>query len=705
MKMSKKYFLSREASWLEFNARVLDEAGDIKNPLIERLKFIAIFSSNLDEFFMVRVAGLRQLVKMGDATPDPAGVTPAVQLEAIRSRVMGLVKRQYRYLQQDILPKLENHGILIRRCAELDAAQKVEIENVFRKQIFPVLTPMAVDPSHPFPILNNGSIEIAVRLNEAEHGKTVYAFVEVPEVLPRFIRVNTKDAKSVYVLLEDVIMEHIQALFKGCRVREFFPFRITRDMDFELEEEGVSDLLKHMEKELKQRKSREPIRLEIPVNCRGKLAKWLQHQFSLINDFKYSVPGPMHLAQFFEFVAKESRPELLEKPYPPLPLPEFSGDESIFEAIKREGAIMMTVPFQSFDPVVRLIEAAAADPDVLAIKQTLYRVSGNSPIVSALQKAAENGKQVTVIVELKARFDEGNNIIWARRLEASGAHVIYGIAGLKIHCKSLLIIRRENGIIRRYVHLGTGNYNDKTAKLYTDIGLFLDDPLICEEISTLFNGMTGYSSLKEDWRKISVAPFSLREKFLFLIDREARLATQGAPGRIIAKMNSLVDPEIILHLHEAAEAGVKIDLIVRGICCLKPGKNSGNINVISIVDRFLEHSRIYYFANAGEPEYFLSSADWMPRNLDARIEVLFPVEKESLRENIDKILQIQLKDKRKARKLLPDGRYTRTFRSNHESTRSQALTYQMFKAVSEPETHEISGELKIFKNPEEVGKH
>ncbi|MBN2643320.1 MAG: polyphosphate kinase 1 [Victivallales bacterium] len=693
--LGKEYFISRELSWLEFNARVLDEAGDKENPLLERLKFISIFSNNLDEFFMVRIAGLRRLLEAGFTGRDPAGLTVKQQVQLLRKRLLGLIRRQHKYLREDILPGLEAAGISIITYDELTGTMKSEADYIFESQIMPVLTPLAVDPSHPFPILNSGAIEIAVKLKTYDSKKTVYAFVEVPEGLPRFIRLTSTD-KDTFIMLEDLIMGNLKHLFSGCAIMDKVPFRITRDMDFSLDEEGVSDLLQHIKKELTQRKSRQPIRLQIPVNSRGKLVEWVQKQFKIDDDFKYSTPGPLHLSRYAELIGSLDRPDLLDEPHPPLPHPLINDEKPVFKSIKKHSNIFYCVPFQSFDPVVKMIEEAAEDPDVLAIKQTLYRVSGNSPVVKALQKAAENGKQVTVIVELKARFDEGNNILWARRLEESGAHVVYGIAGLKIHCKALLIIRNTKGIIERYCHLGTGNYNDKTAKIYTDVGLFTNQEELCSDTAALFNVMTGYSAPMSKWAKIAAAPFDMRHKFIALIDRETRLSTPQNPGRIIAKMNSLVDPEIITHLYAAALAGVKIDLIIRGICCLNPGVGTRNIRVISIVDRYLEHSRIYYFANGGEEEYYCSSADWMPRNLDRRVEILFPVEDNSSRQIIQDILNFQLNDRRKGRNLSSKGIYSRTIARRDGASRSQDLTYEYFRKKY-ADAKEETQELKIFR--------
>ncbi len=681
--LSKDHFISRDLSWLDFNARVLEEAADKSNPVAERLKFVAIFSNNLDEFFMVRVASLRQRVESGDRSADDCGLTAEEQLHEIRRKVIHLCERQQRILQDEILPELREKGVVILRPGEWGQAEAKEIKAIFDHQIFPALTPLAVDPSHPFPVLNNKAIQLAVSVRRHDSGKIVQAFVEVPEVLPRFIKIRSAHPKtsSVYVLLEDMITCNIGALFSKCEITEVLQFRINRDMEFTLDEEDAADLISEIRKELLQQRRQQIIRMEVlkKGGARTKLENWLCRQIRLENNKIYNVDGMLHLANFFQLAAKEGRPELTEAPWPPLRNPQIRDGESVFSAVKREGAIPVFLPFQSFDPVVKLLEEASADPSVLAIKQTLYRVSGDSPVVKALQSAAENKKQVTVIVEVKARFDEEHNILWAHRLEESGAHVIYGIPGLKIHGKALLIIRREEGMIRRYLHLSTGNYNDKTARIYTDAGLITDDPDLCSDIASLFNVMTGYSAKPDQWLKIAAAPFDLKEKFISLIDREIRLSSKHMPGRIIAKMNSLVDRDMIEHIYKAAEAGVEIDLIVRGICCLKPGIRTGNIRVTSIVDRFLEHSRIYYFRNGGNPEYYLASADWMPRNLYKRIEIMFPVESTSIRRTIDSILEIQLADRFKARRLLPSGRYTPAGNAKFASSRSQLRTYELFK--------------------------
>lgn len=680
--MAKDIYINRELSWLDFNSRVLEEAADPKVPLLERLKFLAIFSSNLDEFFMVRVAGVNQQAYSGAKIVDPSGLNPQELLEAIRKKVNTLCKKQYKILNDDILPQLEQKAFRIYKFEELGKESIKEVERYFERQVFPVLTPVAVDPSHPFPMLSNCTLEIAVTLKKKGNKKNLRAFVEVPEVIPRFCKIKSlsDSEQSGYILLEDIIIAHINKLFVNCKIINTFVFRLTRDMDFSIDEEGAADLLHQIEKTLRTRKKRVPIRLEFLTGSKNTEQKWLIDKLGIPKDAIYQLAGPLDLKSLFEIIGKEAKPELVEEKWESLPSPIIQKDKTIFEAIKENGTIPLFHPFQSFDPVIRFLNEAADDPSVLAIKQTLYRVSGDSPVISALQRAAENKKQVTVIVELKARFDEEQNIEWARKLEESGAHVVYGIAGLKIHCKSLLVIRKEDTGIHRYVHLGTGNYNDKTAQLYTDIGIFSDDSILCTDIALLFNIMTGYSEYQQ-WSKIATAPFDLKQKFIELIQREARLSTARRPGRIIAKMNSLVDEEVIKELHKAAKAGVKIDLIVRGICCLKPSHKNENITITSIVDRYLEHSRIYYFENGGSAEYYLSSADWMPRNLERRIELLFPVEDENTQELLDKLLAFQLEDMCKGRNLYSDGKYYRKKSTKHADTRSQWESYKLFQSL------------------------
>lgn len=703
--ISTEHFINRELSWLEFNSRVLEEADSPDNPLLERLKFIAIFGSNLDEFFMVRVAGLRQQLESGSAGTDPSGLNVQDQLDRIRTRVVKLVSRQYRCLRNDIFPGLRKHGVELLTADELNMSERQTLTQHFKRQILPVLTPVAVDPSHPFPILSNGAIEIIVSLRSPREQQILNALVEVPGVLSRFIEVrghvgDEADRCRAYMLLEDLILANLPLLFNECEILNAFPFRVTRDMDFEVDKEGVADLLAHLEQQLKVRRRREPIRLEAPRHAPPRMVSWLIAQLGLTEAFMYRIDGPLNLADYAELLDKEHDSRLTEPSWVPLDPPEIPADKPVFEAIRERHAIPIFLPFESFDPVVRFLEEAADDPDVLTIKQTLYRVSGDSPVVRSLQRAAENGKQVTVIVEVKARFDEERNIAWARRLEESGAHVIYGIVGLKIHCKALLIIRREEGHIRRYLHLSTGNYNDRTARQYTDIGMLLDDPGLCNDIAALFNVMTGYAEPPR-WAALAVAPFNLRERFLELIDREARLSTPHHPGRITAKLNSLVDPEVIEHLYAAARSGVRIDLIVRGICCLNPGRDTDNINVISIIDRYLEHSRVYRFNNGGAPEYYLSSADWMPRNLDRRIETLWPVHDETTQTLIDKVLDLELGDKVKGRLLAAGGAYRRRRGTGGtHSTRSQHRIYEVFTEHCTRGRPAADPTLQVIRRPE-----
>ena len=695
--MEKEYnteiFLSRELSWLDFNSRVLEEAACKRLPLLERLKFIAIFSSNLDEFFMVRIAGLRHALKQGDNSCDPAGLTAAEQLRSLRWKLDKLLTQQYRLLYNEILPELEKHQIRIRKIKELPPKARKQLEKYFHKAVLPVLTPLAVDPSHPFPVLNNGVIELVVQLKTPPPDKRqLFAFVEVPEVLDRFVPVDDKEPGKAFVLLEDLIESELSELFTGCRIVDSAAFRITRDMDFNIEEDS-DDLLKSVELNLLERRSREPIRLEVSKGARGSLRNFLACEFELDEQFRYIVNGMLNTKALFELIGKAALPELLEKVWRPADNVELPENESIFKSITRHGEILLAVPFQKFDPVIRLLAEAADDPSVLAIKQTLYRVSGDSPVVAMLARAAANGKQVTVVVELKARFDESNNILWARKLEEAGAHVIYGISKLKIHSKALLVVRRENDSIKRYVHLATGNYNDKTARLYTDLSIFSNDEVLCSEVASLFNIITGCARPEIAWQKISAAPFDLRWKFLQLIDRERENARAGRPAGIVAKMNSLSDPEIIRHLYMAADAGVKIDLIVRGICCLKPGVGNRNIRVISIVDRYLEHSRIFAFANGGTWEYYLSSADFMTRNLDRRIELLFPVTRSENQVRLQKILAFELNDELKMRVLNSSGRY-QSCRNGNPASRSQQNIYNMFASAAQEE----KSLLKVFSN-------
>jgi len=695
-KADRKLFISRDLSWLDFNSRVLYEAGLPANPLLERIKFIAITGGNLDEFFMVRIAGLRRLARSGQDFPDPAGNTAEKQLAKARRKIQRMIRRQSECLLDELLLELENHGIYLRHPADLPSPVRKKLRGYFLEQVLPVLTPLAVDNTHPFPVLNSGAIEIALSLRSRGR-KKLNAFVEVPEVLPRFLPVPDAPGRT-FVLLEELVMDNLESLFPGAKVEDRFAFRLTRDMDNVLDDDIFDDLLRHIGKKLLQRRQREPIRLEIPRGQSGELVKWLVGELKVDPDYCYAIRGPLYLKQFSQLAAAAHAPELLEPPWPPVAVPELADESDAFRAIARRKSILIAPPYQSFDALVKLLEQAADDPDVLAIKQTLYRVSGNSPVVRALRRAAENGKQVTVLLELKARFDEGNNIAWARLLDESGAHVVYGVANLKVHCKALLIVRRESGGIRRYVHLGTGNYNDRTAKIYTDLGMLSCDEDLGFDVSTLFNVLTGSTSPPERWRKLAVSPFDLRGRLEYLIEREIAHARSGGGGRIVAKMNSFSDERMVRLIHRAADAGVEIDLIVRGICCCLPRPQQENLRIVSVVDRYLEHSRIFYFRNLGNEEFYLSSADWMSRNLDRRIEAFFPVEEPQLREVLRSLLKFPLEDTDKARRLQATGVYTRPAPAKYTGARSQRRTYLMFKELADRAVRMPRGILRIFRS-------
>jgi polyphosphate kinase len=666
-------FISRELSWLAFNARVLEEAQFAGNPPLERLKFIAIFSSNLDEFFMVRVAGLLRKIRSGSSERDPAGNTPLEQWRAVRKRCENLIKKQYSILNDEILPQLERYGIFIRKYRDLDPAVQDRLRDHFVSEILPALTPRAVDPLQPFPLINAGSIQIALKLWFPKNGRESVALIEVPELLERFIALSDSGDREEFILCEELIIENVQVLFKGAVVRGCQLFRLTRDMDYSVNKESAEELLHELQDKLRHRRRRAPVRLEFSAqkSCK-ELQKYLAASLEMSDDLCFILPDMLDFEDFSKLSLLLKNPEaLFEKKWQAVIPDIFRNSNSVFEVISREKNILLAHPYQSFDPVLKLLEEAAEDPSVVAIKQTLYRVSGNSPVVRALRKAAENGKQVTVLVELKARFDESNNIAWAELLDQSGAHVIYGVPNLKVHCKTLLVVRKEEGRLRRYVHFGTGNYNDRTAELYTDLSLLSCDELLAEDAAMLFNLLTAGTEPPEKWNMLSVAPFDLRKTLTELIENEI---SAGKNGHIIAKMNSFSDPEFVRLIHHAACAGVKIDLIVRGICCLRPLKEEKNLRIISIVDRYLEHSRVFYFKSSGK--LFCSSADWMPRNLDRRIEAMFPVNDEKIKKDILAILKFQLDDNAKQRRLLPSGNYTRP-RSCMDS-RSQKLIYDYF---------------------------
>ena len=655
-------FTNRELSWLAFNKRVLSEAKDNHLPLMERLKFLSITASNLDEFFMVRVASLKDQVNAGYTKKDIAGMTSKEQIDAILKETHKFTTAQYNTYNRSFLPSLKKNGLkIVTEFEKLTEEQADYVDNYFQKEVFPVLTPMAVDSSRPFPLIRNRSLNIgALLMDKKKKGTINFATVQVPSVLPRVVTIPTDgDNCTTVILLEQIIEKNIQKLFLNYKVLCQAPFRVMRNADLSIDEDEAADLLIEIEKQLKKRQWGEAIRLEVEDNIDKRLLKTLRKELNLSEDAIFKINGPLDLTFLMKVYDIEGFDHLKEPKYTPQQPKMLDASRDLFEQI-REHDILLHHPYETFDPVVNFVKKAASDPNVLAIKQTLYRVSSHSPIIASLAQAAENGKQVSVLVELKARFDEENNIVWAKKLEKAGCHVIYGLVGLKTHSKITLVVRKEEDEIRRYVHLGTGNYNDSTAKLYTDMGMFTSKTRYGEDATAVFNMLSGYSEPLV-WNKLSLAPLWLRGKFLSLIEREKEHAKNGRPARIIAKMNSLCDPGIIEALYDASEAGVEIDLIVRGICCLRAGIKglSEHIRVRSIVGTFLEHSRIFYFENNGNAEYYMGSADWMPRNLDKRVEILFPVEDPILQEEIYHILHMQLSDTKKAHLLMPDGHYVK----------------------------------------------
>jgi polyphosphate kinase len=657
------YYNNREISWLAFNERVLHEALDKRNPLLERIKFLAIFSSNLDEFFMVRVAGLKDQVKVGFTKPEnKSGMTAKQQLGKISEITHTLVDLQDRTFQECILPALKQESINLLKMEQLTKEQKFFLENYFDEQIFPVLTPMAIDAYRPFPMLLNKSINLAVSLesNQDLDNKQQLAIVQVPSVLGRFIEVPFIDGTTSFILLEDVISFFSGKLFSGYKVVSVTQFRITRNADLEIHEEGARDLLQQIEKELKKRKWGAAVRLELKAEKLDKrILGYLLDELEINEEDTYYISGPLDKTFLFSFykVFASRRHDLAYEPFIPKPSSEIEGDEDIFQnALKRD--MLFHHPYESFQPILDFVSDAANDPDVLAIKQTLYRVSGDSPVIEALKRAAENGKQVTVLVELKARFDEENNVQWAKELEKAGCHVIYGMTHLKTHSKITLVVRRKNGNIEQFVHLGTGNYNDQTAKTYTDFGYITTKHKFGIDATHFFNYLSGYTQ-KPDYHHLVVAPDDIRGEFIKLIDSEIEIHKKHGNGHIIAKMNSLTDKKLIIKLYEASTEGVKIELIIRGICCLIPGieKVSENIRVISIVGRFLEHSRIYYFHQNGEEKIYLSSADMMTRNMEKRVEILFPIFEGKLKKKIKNFLDLELSDNMKSREQDKHGVY------------------------------------------------
>lgn len=655
-------FTNRELSWLAFNKRVLSEAKDNHLPLMERLKFLSITASNLDEFFMVRVASLKDQVNAGYTKKDIAGMTSKEQIDAILKETHKFTTAQYNTYNRSFLPSLKKNGLkIVTEFEKLTEEQADYVDNYFQKEVFPVLTPMAVDSSRPFPLIRNRSLNIgALLMDKKKKGTIDFATVQVPSVLPRVVTIPTDgDNCTTVILLEQIIEKNIQKLFLNYKVLCQAPFRVMRNADLSIDEDEAADLLIEIEKQLKKRQWGEAIRLEVEDNIDKRLLKTLRKELNLSEDAIFKINGPLDLTFLMKVYDIEGFDHLKEPKYTPQQPKMLDASRDLFEQI-REHDILLHHPYETFDPVVNFVKKAASDPNVLAIKQTLYRVSSHSPIIASLAQAAENGKQVSVLVELKARFDEENNIVWAKKLEKAGCHVIYGLVGLKTHSKITLVVRKEEDGIRRYVHLGTGNYNDSTAKLYTDMGMFTSKTRYGEDATAVFNMLSGYSEPLV-WNKLSLAPLWLRGKFLSLIEREKEHAKNGRTARIIAKMNSLCDPGIIEALYDASEAGVEIDLIVRGICCLRVGIKglSEHIRVRSIVGTFLEHSRIFYFENNGNAEYYMGSADWMPRNLDKRVEILFPVEDPILQEEIYHILHMQLSDTKKAHLLMPDGHYVK----------------------------------------------
>lgn len=662
-------YLNRELSWLKFNDRVLEEALDQTHPLFERIKFLAIFSSNLDEFFMIRVSGLRRQMEADTHKVPPDGLLPSEQLAMIRQRLLPILEEQYACWQKDLVPKLKEQGIKILHYEQLKRKQRKLLRRYFKKEIYPALTPLAFDPGHPFPHISNLSMNLAVVVRDSKHGQR-FARLKVPKIYPRLISIPSEEKTDEYqelglderysgnfVWVEEVVKANLDLLFPGLKIEAAYPFRVTRDADPEIEEDEASDLLAAIEESVRERQFGTAIRLEIDSSMPDQVRDILQTNLDVASYQVFVIDGPIGLSDAMELM-DINRPELKDVPFKPIIPPSLATEESIFSVIRRKN-ILMYHPYDSFDPVIRFIREAARDPEVLAIKMTLYRVGPDSPVVAALMEARENGKQVAVLVELKARFDEENNIIWAKSLERAGVHVVYGLIGLKTHAKASVVIRHESEGIRRYIHLATGNYNDVTARVYTDLGYFTCDPALGKDVSALFNGLTGYSC-DEEYEKLLVAPGGMQKGIISRIDREIKIHQKQGDGYIAFKMNSLADHQCIEALYRASQAGVKVDIQARGICCLRPGIPgvSENITVTSIVGRFLEHARIYYFRNGGEEEIWLGSADLMPRNLYRRVETLFPIEEETIKNAIrDEILNIHLEDNVKARLMLSDGSY------------------------------------------------
>src|SRR6266481_2943309 len=688
-------FINRELSWLEFNRRVLEEAQDPTQPLIERVKFLTIFSSNLDEFFEIRVAGIKQQIKSETSDIGPDGLSPTDTFNLIQKTVRELVGTQCALWKNELLPELAKNGIYVCEMAELSAKRAAWAHRYFQQEVLPMLTPLAVDASHPFPHLLNRSHNLLVRAKTRRRGEPLHAIVQVPRVVPRLIlmpRGKGADEPWEYIYLASLIKQYIGELFPGLILDGAHAFRVTRNSDLYIDDEEAENLLRTIEQELRRSSRGNAVRLEVEADCPKDFLELLLDFFNLTEADAYKLDGPLTMTHLAPLVANDAFAKLKDRPFQPARDPALPPHVDFFEVLRRQD-VLLHHPYDSFDQIVELIEKAAADPQVLAIKITLYRTSGDSPIVEALIDAANAGKQVTAIVELRARFDEATNIQWARRLEEAGAHVIYGVVGLKTHCKMLLIVRRDADRLRHYVHLGTGNYHSRTARIYTDFSLLTSETQLTEEVATVFNtltGLAGYPGLK----KLMVSPFDMHSRLIKLIERERDNARAGKPARIVAKLNALVDHEIIEKLYEASCSDVTIDLIVRGICCLRPKIPglSENIRVISIVGRFLEHSRMYYFENAGDPLVYLSSADWMPRNFFRRIEVAFPIETPALRNQIiNDVIPTVLNDRVKARELQPNGTYRRLQPEGPEPSRQAQW---QFREVSRERMKKLTGSKK-----------
>ncbi|MDQ6861417.1 MAG: polyphosphate kinase 1 [Verrucomicrobiota bacterium] len=688
-------FINRELSWLEFNRRVLEEAQDPTQPLIERVKFLSIFSSNLDEFFEVRVAGIKQQIASETSDVGPDGLTPTETFNAIQRVAHELVATECALWRDELLPELAKHGIRVHDVAHLNTKRAAWARRYFQEEVFPMLTPLAVDASHPFPQLLNRSHNLLVRARAAKGSDERYAVVQVPRVVPRLIlmpRGKGEDEPWDYIYLADLIKSYIADLFPGLILDGVHAFRVTRNSDLYIEEEEAENLLRSIEQELRRRSRGDAVRLEVEYDCPRDFREQLLSFFHLSEPDLYKLNGPLSMTHLLPLVTNDAFGKMKDRVFQPARDPALPPHADIFEVMRKQD-VLLHHPYESFDPIVELIETAAEDPQVLALKITLYRTSGDSPIVEALIEAANAGKQVTAVVELRARFDEAANIRWARRLEEAGAHVLYGVVGLKTHCKALLIVRRDKDRLRQYVHLGTGNYHPRTARVYTDFSLLTTNPALTDEVAVVFNTITGLASYP-GLKKLMVAPFDLNRRVIALIEQERDHARAGKEARIVVKLNSLVDQEIIEKLYEASCAGVKIDLIVRGICCLRPKVPglSENIRVISIVGRFLEHSRIYSFAHAGKPILYLASADWMPRNFLRRVEIAFPVEDVTLRDEIiTDMLPALVNDCVKARELQADGTYKRVEPGDGQ-TRSQAQLY--FRERSRKQARQLAESSK-----------